>query len=57
MAEWTMQDKGWWTSDLGGVADEGGRKWYFYPREGQERFGPFRTKKEAIDLAEHPARS
>lgn len=52
MVNWEMQDKGWHTSELGGVADEGSRKWYFYPVDDQPRHGPFGTMKEAVNKAE-----
>lgn len=55
MADWEIQDKGWHTSEIGGVADEGGRKWYFYPVFGHERYGPYPSMKEAIRQAEQIA--
>lgn len=48
MTEWEKQDKGWYTSELGGIAQEADRKWYFYPIEETKRSGPFKTMKDAV---------
>lgn len=47
MIKWEHQDKGWYTSELGGIAEEARSKWYFYPIDESPRRGPYRTFAEA----------
>lgn len=52
MIEWEMQDRGWYTSDLGGICKER-NGWWFYPKLGSDAVtrGPFKTLREAQDCA------
>lgn len=45
--EWEIQNAGWHTSELGGVAKERDRRWYFYPMDDSQRHGPFNTCAQA----------
>lgn len=40
--EWEMQERGWYTSIRGGVVRERGG-WWFFPADGSQKFGPFRS--------------
>jgi len=51
MTTWQLQEPGWYTSTLGGICHES-NGWWFYPAESMKRFGPFKSKKKAIEKAE-----
>ena len=45
--KWEVVDKNWYCSDLGGIAKEKDRRWWFYPKHlpdwGENAQGPFKT--------------
>jgi hypothetical protein len=50
---WEMQEPGWWTSELGGICNDG-RNWYFWPRGGKPddpKIGPWKSLKQAKEKA------
>lgn len=59
MTNWTKQEPGWYTSDIGGISEEEKREWFFWPKtlSTPKRFGPWKTLKEAKDGAEAMANS
>jgi hypothetical protein len=48
---WEKQDIGWYTCDLGGVAQEADGMWYFYPIGSDPRKGPYESAKSAKEAA------
>lgn len=40
--KWERQEAGWHTSRRGGVVRENGG-WWFYPIDGSQKYGPFRS--------------
>lgn len=52
MVEWEKQDRGWYTSHLGGIAEEAPRQWFFYPRDNELVHGPFKSMRDAAEKAE-----
>lgn len=50
--EWGQIEPGWYTSELGGIVDEGAGKWFYYPRERPDVIGPFKTLAAAKEAAE-----
>ncbi len=39
---WVKQERGWYTSDIGGISLEGSGRWFFWPMQGPRK-GPFKT--------------
>jgi hypothetical protein len=55
MADWQMQERGWYTSDLGGIAEEDRGRWFFWPRDvvlSTGPIGPWKTLADAKEQAE-----
>lgn len=52
--EWEQQEPGWWTSELGGICNDGTGKWFFWPRGGKPDdpgIGPWKSLKQAKEVA------
>ena len=53
--EWDRQESGWYTSGRGGITRESDG-WWFFPADGSERYGPFRSLAAAkISARQSPA--
>lgn len=51
MTEWIRQERGWYTSELGGICLEDSGRWFFWPSENNP-LGPFNSLAQAKREAE-----
>lgn len=51
--KWEFQERGWYTSTLGGVVQNASKRhWFWYPADGRSPIGPYPSMRRAMRAAE-----